>query len=372
MADDHYAVLGVPNDASAADIKKAFREIARKCHPDVAGDDRDAEERFKQARLAYETLMDPVTRARYDRRAQRRASGGGAPPPGGSFFDAFWQASERAAQARGQTGSKPGQAGRKNPGNAVGLDDLFDDFGDFGFDAGKGGSKRSPVEPGGGPTGGAGRGGGEVPRQGEDVHVDLEVPADVARGGGSVTAVYHRLQRSDSWRPGAPDPGLVRIQDIADVRIVPGTRSGAVLREKGLGDSGPHGGPYGDLVATVRIVAPRPAPQDPRPPAEEPRAEGPSLFPQADALLDLTLVEALLGGRVAVDTPQGRIRATIPPCTSSGVRMRLKGKGKVQADGTIGDWYVLTRIVVPRRLDDESRALIEAFARLNPVPTEPE
>lgn len=366
MADDHYAVLGVPNDATTNDIKRAFREIARRCHPDVAGDDREAEERFKQARLAYETLMDPVARARYDRRAQRRASGGGAPKPGGSFFDAFWQASERASQAKEHTqrGARPG-TGRRDPGNSVGLDDLFDDFGDFGFDGGRNASKRGPVETG--PSPGPTR---HAPQQGEDVHVDLEVPMDVARAGGSVTAVYFRMQRADSWRPGAPDPGLVRIQDIADIRIIPGTRDGSVLRERGLGNSGPYGGPYGDLIATVRVVGPRPRPATSSVVDREPAWRSPEPPPAGtseDAILDITVVEALLGGRVAVDTPQGRIRATIPPCTSSGVRMRLKGKGRVQEDGTLGDWYVVTRVVVPRQLDDESRRLIEEFARLNPV-----
>ena len=162
------------------------------------------------------------------------------------------------------------------------------------------------------------------------------------------------MQRADSWRPGAADPGLVRVHDIADVRIVPGTRDGEILRERGLGNAGSHGGAYGDLVVTVRIVVAR------RAPSEEPAAPS----------IDLTIVEALLGGRVSLDTPQGRIRLTIPPGTSSGIQLRLKGKGPVGTNGLATDWFVTTRIVVPKELDAESRRLIEEFARLNPSAAE--
>jgi curved DNA-binding protein len=373
MEDDYYQLLGVTRDATSNDIKRAFREIARKCHPDVSGGDAALEERFKQARLAYETLMDPVARARYDRRAQRRSAGGGAPPPGGTFFDAFWKASEKTYDQPSRVHTRA-QTGRKNPGNDVSLDDLFDGWGQFGT----GGAPGVPGGPGEPASGG--------PAPGQDVHVELEVPADVARNGGSVTAVYHRLQRSDTWRPGSPDPGVVRIQDLAEIRIVPGTRNGETLRERGLGDAGVHGGPAGDLFCTVRLVAPgrsarpepgpRPAPPPPRaappppraaPPEPEPSAPTPvEEEPPADAILDISVVEALLGGRVSVETPQGRVRATIPPCTSSGVRMRLKGKGPPGPDGQPADWFLVTRIVVPASLDAESRRLIEEFARLNP------
>ncbi len=359
MEEDYYQLLGVARDATSQDIKRAFREIARKCHPDVAGGDPVAEERFKSSRLAYETLMDPVARARYDRRSQRKTSGAGAHPGGGSFFDAFWKASEKTYEKPSRINLRAA-AGRKATGNDVSLDDLFDGWGSFSK-----GAPRPQQAP-------------EEPVSGGDVQVELSVPWDTARDGGSVTAVYHRLQRADGWRPGSPDAGLVRVQDLAEIRVVPGTRSGEVLRERGLGDAGPHGGPYGDLYCTVKVVgaAPRrastPAPPPPRSAPPPPERAAPPPQPEAapaepvDALLDISVVEALLGGRVSVETPQGRVRATIPPCTSSGVRMRLKAKGPAGADGQPADWYVVTRIVVPASLDEESRRLVEAFARLNP------
>lgn len=334
MAQDYYIILGVASDATPQDIKRAFRQIARECHPDVAGSDPAAEERFKTARKAYETLMDPVTRGRYDRRGQRRAA-----QPGGSFFDAFYRRS--AGEPSSRTGPSRGahdagghastRGARKDPRNDLDLDDLFNDFGDFGF--GRSGRKRSePLKPEG-PT----------PSPGADVHVEVDVPDAVARDGGSVTAVYHRMQRADSWRPGSLEVGLVRIQDIADVRVVPGTETGDTIRERGLGDAGPHGGPYGDLVMRVRVLQPRP------------REDG-------EAVVEVSVVEALLGGRVGLQTPQGPVRLTIPPGTSSGTRLRLKGKGSAGAD-----LFVQIRIVVPRELDEESRSLIERFAELNPT-----
>lgn len=365
MAKDYYELLGVERDATGQDIKKAFRQIARECHPDVSGDDPEAEERFKKARIAYETLMDPVTRARYDRRDQRRTAMG----KGGSFFDDFFRRTgeQGGGTAPGAPGRGPRQAKKNDPRNNIGLDDLFT-VGEFGF----GSSTKSQQNAGGAPPPSA-----RQPMPGQDVMIELELPAHVASRGGSVTAVYRRMQRSDSWRPGSQDSGLVEVEDIADIRIIPNTRNGEMLREKGLGSAGAFGGGYGDLIARVKIVAdtlnrtpPPSRPEAPPPPrAAEPevRTATPpgSSSDEEVVLLEIGVVEALLGGRVALDTPQGRLRLTIPPCTSSGTRLRLKGKGS-SSGGVPNDLYVELRVMVPRQLDDESRRLIEEFARLNP------
>lgn len=411
---DYYEILGVSREATEQEIKKAFRQIARECHPDVTGDDPKAAERFKDARKAYETLIDPVTRSRYDRRGQRRAGG----PKGGSFFDAFYrqtgEGERHQAGGRVDTGERygPGTSGpgpgagnrsrKGNPKNDLDLEDLFKDFGaDFGF--GKSGSKDAKPkartvnlnaeQPGAASESPRPRTGG-VAAQGADVEIDIEVNAYIATSGGTVTAVYQRAQRSSSWRHGSPDPGVTRIQDIADVRIIPGTRDGEYVREKGLGDAGEYGGPYGDLIVKVRVVGgktargrggredtsaydqqfgqggrawqdpptaeePHPRRHEPPPPAAPPPE--PAKVEDEAMTLDISVVEAILGGRVEFDTPQGRIRVSIPPGTSSGVRMRLKGRGP---EGS--DLFVVIRIVAPKDLDDESRRLIEEFARLNP------
>ena len=370
MAGDHYNVLGVDKDAAPQDIKRAFRTIARECHPDVAGDDPEASERFIAARAAYETLIDPVKRARYDRRGTVRDV------PRGSFFDAFYN---RTTGAGGPDKPRPkrrtyathdmgGHGGRKkgrDPRNDLDLDDLFSDFGDFGFGGSRTGPPHRPAD--------GGSSGAPQPQPGADVSIDLEVPRSVALAGGTVTAVYYRLQRADSWHPGVMDPGVVRMQDIADVRIVPNTPDGAVLRERGLGDAGPHGGAYGDLVATLRLVGaaepqrapkPPPGPKAKTPPPE--RAKGRGVRVDANTIrLDVSVAEAMLGGRVTIDTPQGTVRISIPGGTSGGTQLRLRGKGAAGDDGPT-DLYVELRIVVPKRLDDESRALIERYAELNP------
>jgi DnaJ-class molecular chaperone len=362
LAADYYSILGVPKDATTQEIKRAFRQIARECHPDVSGEDPDSEQRFKIARKAYETLMDPVTRARYDRRGKRRKHGGG------SFFEAFYERTAEEEQKRGRSKTGPSYAPhvsggsgatrrrRHDPGNDLSLDDLFRDFGDFGFGNKARGEKPKGTKVQDGPD-------ETRPRKGADVQIELDVPADVARAGGALTAVYYRMQRADSWRPGSSDPGVVRVQDIADVRIIPGTRDKEVVRERGLGDAGIHGGPFGDLVIRLRLVLVRKK-QDPPPPKEEKEpstSSAPTPTKDEEFSLDIGVVEAILGGRVELETPQGRIKLSIPPGTSSDSRMRLKQKGIDKKD-----LYVRIRIVVPKDLDNESRRLIEEFARLNP------
>jgi DnaJ-class molecular chaperone len=193
------------------------------------------------------------------------------------------------------------------------------------------------------------------------VHIELAVLASVARQGGSATAVYFRLRRADSWRPGAADPGIVRVQDIADVRIIPGTSDGEILRERGQGDAGPYGGPYGDLVATIRIKR-----------GDAKHAESAAGEALAEKDLRISVTQAILGGRVDCETPQGKVKLTVPPGTSSGTQLRLRGKGARGEDGALSDLYVTIEIDVPTNVDSASRKLIEEFGRLNPVGAESE
>jgi DnaJ-class molecular chaperone len=357
MASDYYAVLGVANDASPAEIKKAYRSIARECHPDVAGDDEAKVSRFKQASDAYEVLSDEAAREKYDRKLARR---GQRIRTGGSFRDAFYRRTadhqESEVHARNARSTARSRSRVSDPNNNLDLDDLFNDFG-FGRQ-GRTKQTRARSQTGAPPRESREPSRPPMPQPGRDVHVDLDVPDHVAREGGTVTAVYYRMQRADSWRPGSPDAGVVRIQDIADIRLLPGTRNGEVLHEKGKGDAGAFGGPYGDLIVRLRVVASGPTPAaEPEPPA----AEEPS-----DRVVDISIAEALLGGTVELDTPQGRVRLKVPPGTSSGARLRLKGKGVIGPGGKPVDLYVRLRIVVPSELDEESRRLIERFDELNP------
>jgi DnaJ-class molecular chaperone len=407
MPEDYYAVLGLEKGASPADIKKAFRQIAKECHPDTAGEDPVKLERFKAAKDAYEVLSDPASREKYDQRLERR---GQRVSTGGSFRDAFYRRTaenyDPDQMARQQKANDRSKRRVQDPANNLDLDDLFNGFGFGGAKPGAGarpGSSTPPPPRGqagardwgsrdGHPGASSTRARPPMPQPGRDVHLDVDVPWNTAIAGGVVTVVYHRMQRSEQWRPGSTDPGVIRVQDLADVRLIPGTRDGEILHERGKGDAGAHGGPYGDLIVRVRVgPAPSESPgSEPRSsrggsdpsPAEGPRTEPPRTEtppPSAagtEAVPRLAgtepgpdggIAEAILGARIALDTPQGRVRIAVPPGTSSGARLRLREKGETGADGRAADWFVRLRIVVPREVDAESRALIEAFAARNPM-----
>jgi len=356
---DYYETLGVERDATIDEIKKAFRKLARESHPDVAKDDPDAATRFNKLRQAYETLVDPEKRERYDRSFRKSTTprSGTWRPPGGMNFG--------GVNINAGTGGH--QDRFKGRGNNLDLEDIFGDFGgmnDFGF----GTSKGSPAGPSAGerpqPQG--------DPVSGRDIVLQVDVPAATAERGGTITLHYPRLRRGDDG------VSVYRYNELFDLGIAPGTRHGETIRVEKMGDAGPNGGPYGDLVADVRVVGgegrgrPRSEPREKahRREAEEPR---PKAEPRAEAdsgeevrQIAISVSEALLGGRVEVETASGRVRVSVPPCTSSGTRLRLRGKGKGG-----GDLYVELRIVVPSTLDEESRKLIERFAELNPdIPRE--
>ncbi len=375
--DDPYATLGVARTASAEDIKRSFRALARECHPDVAGGDPNAAARFTRVREAYETLIDPELRARYDRRDARRkarAEGrNGVRMPGG-----FWSGSGFSARPGSAPEPPPGATGgrrRGAPVNNLDLEDIFGDFtgggtrpqagerrttpGGHSYGGGRPGSS-GPVSPGGAPPSdfgfGAnrpGRDGGWTPQPGRDIAMQVDVPAETARRGGVVTLHYPRLRLADDGR------NVFRYDEICDLRVPPGTRHGDTLRVERMGDAGTNA-TFGDLVCDVRLVGI--ADEDPWSPATEGPADPPPRNDSPDLLrLPVSVGEALLGGRVVVDTPQGAVRLTLPPCMRPGARLRLRGKA---ADG--GDLYVEPYVVLPASLDAESRALVERFAALNP------
>jgi molecular chaperone DnaJ len=375
---DLYGVLGVTKDASAQDVKKAFRALAKELHPDVAGNDPAKAARFREVATAYETLGDPDKRAAYDRMRTRRAQPRGRTWPGGFDFG----------------GDQPRQRPPPPQGD-LDLEDIFTDFNasDFGF------GNRGPK---GGPR--------TEPRPGRDITVGVDIPGHVATRGGTVTVSYTRLKRVESGST------LIRVDELTDLRIPPGTNHGDTLRLERMGDAGENGGVYGDLVADVHIVAgedpfarrgdprggdpygssprggdPRgqdsrsgdPRGPDPRaggprgsapPPWDPPPPSGPRMRfggksagePQEPAqVVDVTIGEAVLGGRIPVETPTGTVRIAIPAGTSSGTRFRVRGKGPPGPGGTPTDLLAEVRIVVPKDLDEESRRLIERFAELN-------
>ena len=381
--DDYYSILGVARDASADEIKRNFRRLARECHPDVAGDDPETVARFTRIREAYETLSDPKKRDAYDNPPRRTAGGmfyrKRWRPPGGHHFDGLHHGDANATPRRA---AKTARERLNDPNNNLDLEDIFSDLGsaprkkpstargrrapdprDTVRSVGEGlrdmMNNASAAPPG--PGQGARSSQRTTPRNhtrhrreappGEDIMLTVDVPGRVARSGGTITVSYPRHKR------GERSDTLFRYSEIHDLRVPSGVRDGHTLRVTKMGHAGASGGPYGDLVCQLRLVHDTP----PKAAADTRTGRGTGAAADDDKVVPISLVEALLGGRVDVDTPGGRVRITVPAGTSSGTRMRLRGRGERG-----GDLFVRLRIVVPRTLDDESRALIERFAALNP------
>jgi DnaJ-class molecular chaperone len=361
MARRFYDVLGLNTDASAEEVKRAFRSIARTCHPDVAGDVPEAAERFKAAREAYETLVDPEKREAYDRPPRARAPR--RPRGDDSFF--------RAVYRRATVGVRPEPPRSRDPAEqavAGDLDGLFADFGFGGASKGADGfSHHGRFQ---------GQAGAARARRGNDLTVDVEVPTDVAGAGGPWTVNYARLLRDPAWTPMSDGEGVIPHRGAASIDVPVGARPASVKRYTGLGDAGVYGGPSGDLIVRFRVSllgrdnsrggAPTSAGTAPSSRSASPT---PSPGAHADAnhqVLTISVVEALLGGRVEVNTPAGVVKMTIPACTSSGKVFRLRSKGPLDAAGRPSDLHLRVEIVVPSQLDEASRHLIKQFAALHP------
>jgi len=297
---DFYEILDVPRTATQDEIQRAYRTLARQHHPDV-NKDPGAEDRFKEISEAYDVLSDPQTRRRYDAFGPDFRQ-----VPEDVDPEAFQRSRARAGagQARGAGG-----AGGFGPG-------LGDDLGGINIE-----------DLLGGIFGGRGFG----PIRGADQETELELTVEEAFQGGrrSVT-----LDGPDGRR-------------TLEVKIPAGVTNGQRIRLAGQGGRGTEGAPAGDLYLIVRI-APHP----------RYRVEGRDLHVE----LPLAPWEAALGTTVAVETPDGEAKVKVPAGTSSGRRLRLRGRGLPNPKGTAGDLYAEARILVPRKLPAEERRLFEELA----------
>lgn len=311
---DYYKTLGVPRTASADEIRKAYKKLARKYHPDVRPGDKDAADQFKRVQAAYAVLGDAEKRVQYDRYGHAFNGGRG----GGPY---------RTAWAAGPDGT-----------HAVDLSDLFSHI--FGGEAYQGGG--GPF-PGGSPFPGGGfrhessrqsESAGE-PRKGEDINFDVTVPFNVAAEGGS-----HGLQirRGDQT-------------ERITVKIPPGVQEGGTIRLAGQGQPSPSGGPTGDLLLTIHIA---PHPYFHR--------EGSNLLVD----VPITPSEAALGTKIEVPTlSEGHVNVKVPPGTSSGTRLRLRGKGVPNPKThERGDQFVVVKIVLPHETSDAAKKLYSELAEI--------
>lgn len=309
---DYYAVLGVKKDASAEDIQKAYRKLARKYHPDV-NKEPEGEAKFKEIGEAYEVLKDADKRKKYDQfgSAWKSAQQTGAPPPG-------WEGFDFGGFGRGG-GYDFGDMG----GNGE-----FSSFFDMLFGAGRG------RRPGGGAAGMGGFGGfASGPRAVADSEAQLVISVEEAVQGGT-----RDLSLLD------PQTGQ---RSNVTVRIPAGVRSGQKIRLPGRGGGGAEGGPAGNLLLKIEIQPGRY------------RFEGADLVSTAS----IYPWQAALGGEAQVETPDGKKRIRIPPGTSSGRRIRLRGLGLPQAGGERSDLFAEVRILVPDPLTERQRELFEQLAK---------
>jgi curved DNA-binding protein len=306
MADlDFYEILGVPRTASQDEIQRAYRRLARESHPDV-NKDPGAEDRFKDISEAYNVLSDPQTRRRYD------AFGPDFRQVPEDMDPETYRRARAGAGARNRAGAGAGQAGTRfgYGGDEIDLEDLFGGL--FG----------------GGSRSGGGR--GAVP--GADQVAEIELTVEEAYRGG---------RRSVTIGGGGGS------QRTLDVTIPAGVTDGQRIRLAGQGGRGSDGARSGDLYFAVTIRPDRIF-----------RLEGRDIYVE----LRLAPWEAALGTSVAVPTPDGEAKVTVPAGTSSGKRLRLRGRGMPNPRGNPGDLYAESRIIVPARLTDAERELFEQLA----------
>lgn len=355
---DFYKVLGVEESATAEEIKKAYRRLAQKNHPDANPDDPGAEERFKEISEAYSVLSDPEQRRQYDQVRRMAATGGGFGPGG---FGGYTQ--------------------------NIRIEDLEDLLGGFGLGDifGFGGRSRGP-------------------QRGADIQADLSISfEDAAHGlttqitvngpgpcsrcngtgaepGTTVTTcptcrgrgVIAQNQGFFSFSQPCPQCGgsgrIVsnpcthcrgtgsehRSRNLT-VKIPAGVKDGSILRLRGKGAPGPGGGPAGDVLVRIRVA-----------PSRVFGRRGNDLT----VTVPITYTEATLGARIDVPTLDGTVKLKIPPGTPSGKTFRVRGKGIAPERGRTGDLLVTVQVAVPSRVSREERKLLEDLAALQSNPRE--
>lgn len=304
---DYYQTLGLKKGASAEEISKGFKKLARKYHPDLNPEDKSAEEKFKEINEAYEVLKDPEKRKLYDRLGPNWQHGQNFEPPPGFENMRF----------------------NFGGGGGAGFDSAgFSDFFETIFGGGGAGFQGSPF----------GGGFSSRPRRGRDAEAAIELTLDEA---------YHGGRKSISLQEHVP--GRPPQNKTLEVNIPAGVKEGAKIRLSGQGDPGMAGAPNGDLYLRVRLL-----------PDRRFKVDG------NDIVHDLYLApwEAALGATLTVPTLDGDVDLKIPAGMGSGRKLRLRSKG-LGSGAKRGDQYVRVMIRVPSELSDRERQLFEQLAEVS-------
>ncbi len=303
MAEDYYKILGVSRNASAAEIQKAYRDLARKYHPDLNPDDKKAKEKFQKIQRAYEVLNDKEKRELYDRFGpdfERIAAAGATGHPGATWSSA----------GPGGTTFEDFDFSQIFGGHPGGFGDFFSQF-----------------------TGGARARRGPTARRGADIRHEVEVPFQTAVNGGEARLVVQRPS------------GAV---ETITVKIPAGIQDGKKIRLRGQGEEGSHGGPPGDLIVVVRVA--------PHPWFER-------IGNNLEVRVPITVGEAALGAKIDLPTPRGTITLTIPPNSSSGRRLRVKGFGVQPAGEPAGDLFAVLQVMLPPQIEEQDKEWLRQFDR---------
>ncbi|HEX4006126.1 MAG TPA: J domain-containing protein [Acidobacteriaceae bacterium] len=376
---DYYATLGVKKTATAEEIRKAFRKLARKYHPDVNPNDKKSEEKFKEISEANDILSDEKKRKIYDQfgfysdqidpaaaEAAARAGGGGtgqgAAGQGVPFdfggFDFSEEAQPGAGAGQGWGSFRDIFSGvfnrdRQTHGPQAGTDLEYQVNVDF-WTAIRGGTQRLEIQRqeicpachGKASTGGAQacpecNGTGQVTQMGGRMKFNIQCPGCGGSG---------KTQNTCATCHGE---GTVYRTEPLEFRIKPGTRDGQRIRLAGKGNAGVNGGSAGDLYLVIRT------------------GTHPVFTRSGDDILitlPVTVAEAALGGRIEVPTIDGRAQLRIPPGTQSGQKLRMRERGVPSAtrEGLRGDQIVTVEVSVPQVRDERSREILREFAKLNP------
>lgn len=294
MSEDHYKTLGVERNASEADITKAYRDLARKYHPDLNPDDEAAKKKFQEVQNAFDVLSDKQKREMYDRY--------------GSAYESV---------GAGQGGPHPwAGGGAGGPDVNIDLEDLF---------GGAGGGFADLFKNFGG-RGKRGGGRSSAPQPGANIEHELTVPFTTAITGGEAQIAVRR--------------GDGQVETL-QVKIPAGIEDGKKIRLRGQGEPSLNGGSPGDILIKINAAA-----------HPSFRRQGRNL----EVRVPITLAEAIEGAKVDVPTPHGTITLTVPPGTSSGKKLRLKGQGVQPAQGAAGDLLAEIQIALPADLQEADRS----------------
>ena len=302
---DYYDVLNIPRTASQAQIKAAYRKLARTYHPDV-NKSPDAGDKFKEATEAYEVLGDPQKRKAYDQFGHAGPARAGGPGPGGRTYT--WSSAGGAPFDFGEMFGRRGGSGFMG----MSLDDILESLGA----AGPGTRRRRP------------------PQRGQDLQSEITLDFLQAVRGANVDI---RLARPDS-------AGGSRTEKIT-VKIPPGVDEGSKIRIRGKGADSPAGG-AGDLYIVTHVMA---HPYFSR--------HGKDIY----VTLPISPAEAAVGGGIDVPTIDGMTTVKVPPGSTSGLKLRLRGRGVKALGPAAGDQYVVLKIALPKSVSSEGAKLLKDF-----------